>query len=53
MSLDVAQEIFCYTAYVLAALSLLFVGYLGWKKLLRRRHRHRHARLRSRQHRDT
>jgi hypothetical protein len=47
------DRIILFLAYLLAALSLLFIGYLGWRILRRRRHRHRHARPRSQQYRGT
>ena len=53
MSEDAAQAFLCYAVYMMAAVVLLFVGYLAWRKVQRRRHRHRQIRLRSREHHHT
>ncbi len=54
MSEEDTEKFFMFLAYLMAALSMLLVGYLAWRRL-RRRHRHHHHRVRprSQQHRDT
>jgi ABC-type nickel/cobalt efflux system permease component RcnA len=53
MSVEDTESFFMFVAYLIAALILLLMGYLGWRKLRRRHHHRRHIRARSRQHRGT
>lgn len=52
MSAADTEWFFTFLAYLTAALTLVFMAYLGWRKI-RRRHRHRRLRNRSKQHRST
>jgi hypothetical protein len=53
MSVEATNLFLLGLAYVLAGFCVLFMAYLGWRKLRRNRRRRRYLRPRSQQHRDT
>ncbi len=53
MSVEATNMVLFGFAYIVAAFCLLFMGYLGWRKLRRKHRRRRHVHARSHQHRDS